>query len=109
MSQNVTLVLRIHSLVTRGRRRNHFKAEGTGLSRPDHPNDLWCVDYKGEFMLADRRYPSFVTTLDQSTEISREEIAVIPKPLPVEKSLSERVISGLSARICRWSRIGPRA
>ena len=23
---------------------------------PSRPNDLWCADYKGEFMLADRRY-----------------------------------------------------
>lgn len=27
-----------------------------GLSLPSRPNDLWCADYKGEFMLADRRY-----------------------------------------------------
>src|SRR5688500_8053478 len=26
------------------------------LSHPGQPNDLWCVDYKGEVMLADRRY-----------------------------------------------------
>jgi len=31
-------------------------AEGTALSRPYSPNDLWCADYKGEFMLADKRY-----------------------------------------------------
>src|SRR6202034_4205693 len=49
----VYAVLDRHGLVTRGRRRNHYKAEGTGLSRPDHPNDLWCTDYKGEVMLAD--------------------------------------------------------
>ena len=57
-------VLDRHGLVTRGRQRNHFKAEGTGLSRPDHPNDLWCVDYKGEFMLADRRYCYPLTITD---------------------------------------------
>jgi hypothetical protein len=28
----------------------------TALSHPSQPNDLWCADYKGEFMLADRRY-----------------------------------------------------
>jgi len=52
----VHAVLDRHGLVTRGRPRHHYKAEGTGLSRPEHPNDLWCADYKGEFMLADRRY-----------------------------------------------------
>src|ERR1700733_9619121 len=60
----VHAVLDRHGLVTRGRRRNHYKAEGTGLSRPDHPNDLWCADYKGEFMLADRRYCYPLTITD---------------------------------------------
>src|ERR1700726_132972 len=60
----VHAVLDRHGLVTRGRRRHHFKAEGTSLSRPDHPNDLWCADYKGEFMLADRRYCYPLTITD---------------------------------------------
>lgn len=60
----VHTVLDRHGLVTRGRRHNHYKAEGTGLSRPDHPNDLWCADYKGEFMLADRRYCYPLTITD---------------------------------------------
>lgn len=52
----VHAVLDRHGLVTRGRKRSTYKAQGTRLSNPDRPNDLWCVDYKGEFMLADRRY-----------------------------------------------------
>ena len=28
------------------------------------PNDLWCADYKGEFMLADRRYCYPLTITD---------------------------------------------
>jgi putative transposase len=60
----VHAVLDRHGLVTRGRRRQHFKAEGTSLSRPDNPNDLWCADYKGEFMLADRRYCYPLTITD---------------------------------------------
>src|SRR6266511_2553859 len=43
-------------LTDRSRRRCQHNAQGTGLSRPSAPNDLWCADYKGEFMLADRRY-----------------------------------------------------
>ncbi|MBB3160789.1 hypothetical protein FHS25_001221 [Rhizobium laguerreae] len=38
----------------RKRRRN--RAVGTPLSQPRQPNDLWCADYKSEFMLADKRY-----------------------------------------------------
>jgi len=52
----VHAVLDRHGLVSRGRRRSHYKAQGTPLSRPTRPNALWCADYKGEFMLADRRY-----------------------------------------------------
>ena len=54
----VHAVLDRHGLVNRRRRRRRHghKAEGTPRSRPGIPNDLWCADYKGEFMLADRRY-----------------------------------------------------
>ena len=37
---------------------------GTALSWPDQPNALWCADYKGEFMLADRRYCYPLTITD---------------------------------------------
>ena len=49
----VHAVLYRHGLVNRGRKRR-YKAQGTALSRPLRPNDLWCADYKGEFMLADQ-------------------------------------------------------
>ena len=52
----VHAVLDRHDLVKRRRLRRGYKAQGTTLSRPSEPNDLWCADYKGEFMLADRRY-----------------------------------------------------
>ena len=55
-----------HGLVKRRKRRRH-KATGTGLSRPRQPNDLWCADYKGEFMLADRRYCYPLTITDHES------------------------------------------
>jgi putative transposase len=51
----VHAVLDRHGLVHR-RRRRRPAATGTGLTRPSEPNALWCADYKGEFMLGDRRY-----------------------------------------------------
>jgi putative transposase len=62
----VHAVLDRHGLVNRPRRRR-YKAEGTGLSRPLHPNELWCADYKGEFMLTDRRYCYPLTVTDAAS------------------------------------------
>src|SRR5213082_1362280 len=59
----VHAILDRHGLVKR-RRRRIYKPEGTALSRPYSPNDLWCADYKGEFMLADRRYCYPLTITD---------------------------------------------
>jgi putative transposase len=59
----VHAVLDRHGLVDH-RRRSRAKAQGTTLSAPTEPNDLWCADYKGEFMLADRRYCYPLTVTD---------------------------------------------
>jgi putative transposase len=62
----VHAVLDRHGLVSRPRRRR-YKAQGTELSRPLQPNELWCADYKGEFMLADRRYCYPLTITDAAS------------------------------------------
>jgi transposase InsO family protein len=62
----VHAVLHRHGLVSHPRSRR-YKAEGTTLSRPLGPNDLWCADYKGEFMLADRRYCFPLTVTDAAS------------------------------------------
>ncbi len=59
----VHAVLDRHGLVTPRRPRRH-RAEGTPLTWPAEPNALWCADYKGEFMLADRRYCFPLTITD---------------------------------------------
>ena len=59
----VHAVLDRHGLVTR-RRRGRVRLQGTGLSAPTQPNDLWCADYKGEFMLANRAYCYPLTVTD---------------------------------------------
>lgn len=59
----VHAVLDRHGLVTR-RGRARRRAHGTPLSQPTQPNALWCADYKGEFMLADRRYCYPLTVTD---------------------------------------------
>ena len=57
-------VLDRHGLVASRRRKRRPRLEGTPLTRPLQPNDLWCADYKGEFMLADRRYCYPLTVSD---------------------------------------------
>jgi putative transposase len=59
----VHAILARHGLVKR-RRRRIYRPEGTALAHPHQPNDLWCADYKGEFMLADRRYCFQLTITD---------------------------------------------
>jgi putative transposase len=56
-------VLDRHGLVRRrGRRR--YRATGTPLGAATDPNALWCADFKGEFMLANRRYCYPLTITD---------------------------------------------
>jgi putative transposase len=59
----VHAVLARHGLVHH-RRRRRPAATGTALSRPTAPNALWCADFKGEFMLGDRRYCYPLTITD---------------------------------------------
>jgi len=72
----VHAVLDRHGLVKRRRGRRN-KAKGTPLSRPGQPNDLWCADYKGEFMLADKRYcyPLTITDFDSRYLIACEALS----------------------------------
>lgn len=59
----VHAVLDRHGLVKRRKARRN-RAKGTLLSSASQPNALWCADYKGEFMLADRRYCYPLTITD---------------------------------------------
>ena len=60
-------VLDRHGLVQSSLRRKRYKAEGTVLTEVAEPNDLWCADYKGEFMLGDKRYCYPLTITDYAS------------------------------------------
>jgi transposase InsO family protein len=65
-SSTIHAVLDRHGLVSRARR-SRTRTEGTPLSEGLGPNDLWCTDYKGEFMLGDRRYCYPLTVTDHAS------------------------------------------
>lgn len=62
----VHAVLDRNGLVNKKRKRR-YKARGTALSHPNKPNQLWCADYKGEFMLGNRKYCYPLTITDFSS------------------------------------------
>ncbi|MGH7017062.1 MAG: integrase core domain-containing protein, partial [Caulobacteraceae bacterium] len=47
--------------------RQRLRAQGTALSAGLAPNDLWCVDFKGEFKLGDGRYCCPLTVTDHAS------------------------------------------
>jgi transposase InsO family protein len=63
----VHAVLDRHGLVQRARQRRRERAKGTPLSPGAEPNDLWCVDFKGEFKLGDGRYCYPLTVTDHAS------------------------------------------
>ena len=76
----VHAVLDRHSLVHH-RRRRRPRVTGTELSRPTDPNALWCADYKGEFMLGNRRYcyPLTITDFASRSLLTCEALATTPE------------------------------
>jgi len=50
-------ILERNGLIVRKRRRKHHApVEHSALSVPSKPNDLWCIDFKGQFRLGNGRY-----------------------------------------------------
>lgn len=65
-NSTIHAVLDRHELVMRGRKRRN-RANGTPLSSGAQPNDLWCVDYKGEFKLGNGHYCYPLTVTDHAS------------------------------------------
>jgi putative transposase len=62
----VHAVLDGHGLVER-RARVRRRVQGTSLSLGQRPNDLWCTDYKGEFLLGNHQYCYPLTVTDHAS------------------------------------------
>jgi putative transposase len=120
-------VLDRHNLL-RHRRRRRRRAAGTELSRPTQPNALWCADYKGEFLLGNRRYcypltitdfasrhlltcEALLTTQEKFafTVFERTSRSWAPQVIRTDNSVpfaSTHAIYGLSKLAVWWLRLG---
>ena len=63
----VHAVLDRNGLVKKRKGRKRYKNEGTKLTHVKSPNDLWCADYKGEFMTGNKKYCYPLTITDYSS------------------------------------------
>lgn len=63
----VHCVLERHNLVKKKRKRTKFKAVASYLSTPIKPNDLWCTDFKGQFLLGNKNYCYPLTLTDHES------------------------------------------
>lgn len=121
-------ILDRHGLV-KPRRNRRLKLQGTPLTVQHNPNDLWCADYKGEFMLANRCYCYPLTITDFSSrylltceglENTQETYAFnifkqtfqkygLPKTIRTDNGLpfsSPNALFGLSKLSVWWLRLG---
>ena len=124
----VHAVLDRHGLVHR-RRRHRGRARGTMLSRPTEANALWCADYKGEFLLGNRRYCYPLTITDfasrylltcEALSTTQEQFAFtvfertfrefgLPQRIRTDNGVpfaSAQAIYGLSKLSVWWLRLG---
>ena len=121
-------VLDRNGLVKR-RKRRRYKAEGTTLQAAHVPNGLWCVDYKGEFMLGNKQYCYPLTITDyqsrylltcEGLESTRSDLAFtvfeqtfkeygLPKAIRSDNGIpfaSPNALFGLSKLSVWWLRLG---
>lgn len=124
----------IHTILDRyglvkTRKRKRYKAQGTELSHVIKPNELWCADYKGEFMLGCRQYCYPLTITDYSSryliaceglETTKEKYAIttfervfkefgLPNAIRTDNGVpfsSPQALFGLSKLSVWWLRLG---
>ena len=125
----VHAVLERHGLVKHKRAGARPRSQGTVLLGAQQPNELWCTDFKGEFMLADRRYCYPLTVTDfhsrfllccEGLESTREAMAMtvferlfreygLPQRIRSDNGVpfaSAHALHGLSRLAVWWLRLG---
>lgn len=127
-TSTVHAVLDRHGLVVPKKRRR-YKAEGTLLQSTNDPNELWCADYKGQFLLGDKTYCYPLTITDfasryllsvEALDTTKEQFAFtvfentfkeygLPKRIRTDNGVpfsSAHSIFGLSKLSVWWLRLG---
>lgn len=66
-ASTIHAVLDRNGLVNVRTGRKRYKAKGTPLAHVKNPNELWCADYKGEFMLGNKSYCYPLTITDYAS------------------------------------------
>jgi len=125
----VHAVLDRNGLVKNRKGRKRFKASGTPLTHVKGPNQLWCADYKGEFMLGNKHYCYPLTITDYASRYliacdaltsTREEFAFeaftkafrefgIPDSIRTDNGVpfaASQALYGLSKLSVWWMRLG---
>lgn len=110
-------------------KRKRYKNEGTALKHVVEPNDLWCADFKGEFMLQSQQYCYPLTITDyhsrflltcEGLESTRQETAFgvfertfqeygLPKAIRTDNGVPFAApygLFGLSKLAVWWLRLG---
>jgi len=128
-NSTVHAVLDRNGLVNVRKRRNRNPMQGTALLPALEPNDLWCADYKGEFMLGNNQYCYPLTITDYTSryliaceglETTREEYAItvfdkifkefgLPKAIRTDNGVpfsNPNALYGLSRLSVWWLRLG---
>ena len=124
----VHAVLDRNGLVKR-RKRKRYKAQGTPLNDAYQPNGLWCADYKGEFVLGNKKYCYPLTIKDyrsryllacEGLESTKSDFAFsvferafkdfgLPRAIRTDNSIpfaSANALFGLSKLSVWWLRLG---
>ncbi len=124
----------IHAVLDRAglvkrRKKRRYRAQGTNLRSSQAPNDLWCADYKGEFMLGNGQYCYPLTISDHESrylltceglETTKEEFAFgvfektfleygLPHAIRTDNGApfsSVQALFGLSKLSVWWLRLG---
>jgi transposase InsO family protein len=121
-------VLERHGMV-KPRKARRYRPQGTELSEGKAPNELWCADYKGEFLLGNHRYCYPLTITDyrsryllacESLESTKEKFAFtvfervfkdfgLPLAIRTDNGIpfsSPNALFGLSRLSVWWLRLG---